>query len=399
MANTTDLSNLDNQTSQTYGTGAFVVPAGKNAQRPKTPQSGMLRLNTTTGKLEYYSDKWSNLVNIEDGDARYVVQDDPKISAEFDAQGNNIKGLPSVPSDSTSAISLEYLEDRFTAGTGINSDTLDGQDSTYYATQFDVIILDGKITQVATDLATHVADHENLHQVTKAQVGLDRVDNTNDLEKPLSDASVAALYGTPPTGVETTNPKGKLNRAGDTMQGNLSMGGFNLLDVNNWIGSVWYFALPSAPAGFLEANGAEIQISIAPRLFAKIGTYYGGNGTTTFKLPDLRGMFVRGLDQGRGVDVQGGTRLLGSTQQDMNQNHTHVLNDPGHTHPYWLGRALDQNRTDGDPHIGRGQLPNRTGPWTSTSDLASSTTGITIQASGGAESRPKNVAMLACIMI
>ena len=44
-----------------------------------------------------------------------------------------------------------------------------------------------------TELDAHIANKENPHEVTKAQVGLDRVDNTNDLEKPISTATQAAL--------------------------------------------------------------------------------------------------------------------------------------------------------------------------------------------------------------
>ena len=68
-------------------------------------------------------------------------------------------------------------------------------------------------------------------------------------------------------------------------------------------GTVAHFAANSAPAGWLKANGAAISRSAYAGLFAAIGTTYGaGDGSSTFNVPDLRGEFLRGLDDGRGVD-------------------------------------------------------------------------------------------------
>lgn len=87
-------------------------------------------------------------------------------------------------------------------------------------------------------------------------------------------------------------------------------------------GDVRTFAGPVAnvPDGWLPCNGAAISRTTYARLFNVIGTTYGnGNGSTTFNLPDLRGEFVRGLDNGRGVDAG---RVLGSGQLDALQNIT-----------------------------------------------------------------------------
>ena len=73
-----------------------------------------------------------------------------------------------------------------------------------------------------------------------------------------------------------------------------------------------YFPLSAAPAGWIAADGSAISRTTYALLFSKIGTLFGaGNGTTTFNLPDLRGEFVRGWDNGRGVDSG---RTLGSAQ-------------------------------------------------------------------------------------
>lgn len=86
-------------------------------------------------------------------------------------------------------------------------------------------------------------------------------------------------------------------------------------------GLVLAFAGSEAPYGYLPCNGAAISRIAYNRLFAVIGTIYGeGDGSTTFQLPDLRGEFIRGFDDGRGVDAG---RTLGSIQDDALQGHRH----------------------------------------------------------------------------
>jgi hypothetical protein len=68
-------------------------------------------------------------------------------------------------------------------------------------------------------------------------------------------------------------------------------------------GSVAWYAANSAPTGYLKANGANVNRTTYADLFTAIGTTFGvGDGSTTFTLPDLRGEFLRGWDDGRGID-------------------------------------------------------------------------------------------------
>lgn len=79
-------------------------------------------------------------------------------------------------------------------------------------------------------------------------------------------------------------------------------------------GSVIAFAGSPAPMGYLECDGGEYSRDAYSKLFSAIGIVHGGgNGSTTFNVPDLRGEFIRGLDSGRGVDEN---RVLGSAQED-----------------------------------------------------------------------------------
>lgn len=87
-------------------------------------------------------------------------------------------------------------------------------------------------------------------------------------------------------------------------------------------GTVLYMARPTAPSGFLKANGAAVSRTAFAALFAVIGTTFGsGDGFTTFSLPDLRGEFLRGWDDGRNQDPGRG---LGSLQLDETRAHSHT---------------------------------------------------------------------------
>lgn len=153
-------------------------------------------------------------------------------------------------------------------------------------------------------------------------------------------------------------------------------------------GTVIWTARNNAPTGYLKANGAAVSRTTYATLFAAIGTIYGaGDGSTTFNLPDLRGEFIRGWDDGRGVD---GGRGFATSQGQSYQSHNHGINDPGHAHQWG---------TDDDLGAGSGGNPDANGgtDWKAFTDTR--TTGISIQNSGGTETRPRNLALLACIKV
>lgn len=137
------------------------------------------------------------------------------------------------------------------------------------------------------------------------------------------------------------------------------------------VGMIAYFSRTTAPAGWLKANGALVSRAAYADLWATIGALYGGgDGFTTFQLPDLRGEFIRGLDDGRGVDPG---RILGSYQADAIKAHTHTIAE-GST----VGVAGGQ-LSSGDDYT--------------TTTAFTQTSGST----GGTETRPRNRALLACI--
>lgn len=82
---------------------------------------------------------------------------------------------------------------------------------------------------------------------------------------------------------------------------------------NDMVGMVAAFATNTAPTGWLAANGSLVSRVTYARLFSRIGTTFGnGDGSTTFALPEMRGEFIRGWDNGRGIDPG---RAFGSWQK------------------------------------------------------------------------------------
>lgn len=147
---------------------------------------------------------------------------------------------------------------------------------------------------------------------------------------------------------------------------------------NTPVGTVIHIAKNTAPAGYLKCNGAAVSRTTYADLFAAIGTTYGvGNGSTTFNVPDVRGEFIRGFDDGRGVDAG---RTIGSTQADDFKSHTHPFTD---------STVSETSRRSANSVFSPG-MSDSFGPLRVN---ISSTT----NAAGGTETRPRNIAFLACI--
>lgn len=135
---------------------------------------------------------------------------------------------------------------------------------------------------------------------------------------------------------------------------------------------IGYFPLSFAPPGWLKANGAAVSRTTYAALFALLGTTHGaGNGTTTFNLPDYRGEFFRAWDDGRGIDAG---RALNSSQTDEFKSHIHQSQYDGRT-----PGSID--------YIGGGSEIGGMG----------SSYNYPTTATGGTETRPRNMALLACI--
>lgn len=89
------------------------------------------------------------------------------------------------------------------------------------------------------------------------------------------------------------------------------------------VGTIQTFAFSRIPNdGWLECDGREVDVADYPELFSAIGFTFGGNDSDKFKLPDLRGCFLRGWDHSAGTDSG---RQFGSFQDDCLQEHGHIF--------------------------------------------------------------------------
>lgn len=172
------------------------------------------------------------------------------------------------------------------------------------------------------------------------------------------------------------------------------------------VGSLVMTLGSSAPAGTMKMNGASISRSTYSALFSVIGTTYGvGDGSTTFVLPNPRGYFPRFADDGMGIDVG---RTIGSLQSGSYAAHSHTMNDPGHAHGVYDpghshgGVGFPENPDDGSYSVANGTGTHRDysgstyGSGTGIG-ISGSSTGVWVNNSGGSETRPINMALLACI--
>ena len=134
-------------------------------------------------------------------------------------------------------------------------------------------------------------------------------------------------------------------------------------------GAIMPFAMNSAPTGWLATDGTAVSRSTYANLFAAISTTYGvGDGSTTFNLPDLRGYFVRGAGTNSDGTASG---TFAAKQADELKSHTHT---------YTFKSTTGGSSAGGDPN----SIGNTT---------------VNTGATGGTETRPKNIAMLYCIKI
>lgn len=208
---------------------------------------------------------------------------------------------------------------------------------------------------------------------------------------------------------------------------------------NPYIGNVSFTARNTPPAGFLAANGAAVSRTTYARLFEALGTTFGvGDGSTTFNLPDVRGNFIRGWDNGAGVDtntvvltgtgtnstvnitglsstvglavgmsvsgtgITGGTTIasiVSSTAITLSSAYTGSTGSVTLTFATRIFGSLQLDAFKSHSHF-LTQLPNvlnSTSPTTATIGTYTSGTSVATSATGDTETRPRNIALLGII--
>lgn len=90
-----------------------------------------------------------------------------------------------------------------------------------------------------------------------------------------------------------------------------------------FLGQIVAFAFTYAPNGWALCNGQLLPIAQNNALFALLGTTYGGNGTTTFALPDLRGKTLIGTGEGANASNYVLGQVTGSETVALAANQSH----------------------------------------------------------------------------
>lgn len=151
------------------------------------------------------------------------------------------------------------------------------------------------------------------------------------------------------------------------------------------VGACISFPATSPPTGYVKRNGALLSRTTYAALWAfaqasgnlaasdgvwQTGQFSPGDGSTTFRIPEARGEFDRNWDDGRGVDAG---RALGSAQDDRFQDHAHGT-------------------------VGGAGVSGDGGSYGIYAGASAAGSGLTNGAyRSGTETRPRNVALLACI--
>lgn len=163
----------------------------------------------------------------------------------------------------------------------------------------------------------------------------------------------------------------------------------------------------SLPDGYLVCDGRSVRINDYPELYDAIGTNWGGDGSTTFRLPDLRGYFLRGVADASTADPDKNSRnarnggnsgnRVGSFQDDALDNHTHDFSgrtDEAGRHRHEINGKDASNVKSGNDGDGVLRNDDESGRHLENTDPAGEHThtfsGTTDAAGGGNETRPKN---------
>lgn len=172
-------------------------------------------------------------------------------------------------------------------------------------------------------------------------------------------------------------------------------------------GMIGFFPSTDAPAGWLKCNGALLSRSTYSRLFSYVaspGTWFttdaiwlsgyyaafsSGNGSTTFRIPEMRGDFIRAFDDGRGIDA-GRPAALWQDQAFLSHGHPANVTDPTHKHNMNVGQG--SGGIQGFNFVSGNSTANYAGI-----QFAATGISVSISNSGGVETRPRNIPLLACI--
>lgn len=202
---------------------------------------------------------------------------------------------------------------------------------------------------------------------------------------------------------------------------NTTLARLEMHDGTNWVdaagrtGEIVSYGGATPSAYMLECDGSAVSRTTYAGLFARLGEAWGeGDGATTFNLPDLRGRFLRGQDDGAGRDPDAGSRTaantggntgdnVGSVQSGATASHTHSFSattstDGSHAHGPASPASLFVTDTGGGGIISGGGAFGAQSSTTSAGSHSHTLSG-TSGSTGGNETRPINANVKFCIII
>jgi microcystin-dependent protein len=145
---------------------------------------------------------------------------------------------------------------------------------------------------------------------------------------------------------------------------------------DQYIGEIRMVGFNFAPNGWAICAGQTLAISQNAALFSLLGTTYGGNGTSTFQLPDLQGRVPINAGSGAGLPVyiigQQGGQANATLAAGNLPIHTHAV-----AHPASTSNATSSNPSGAYPAVTVTTTNDRNVTATTASYAASPTTGVT----------------------
>ena len=154
-----------------------------------------------------------------------------------------------------------------------------------------------------------------------------------------------------------------------------------------YIAEIYMFAGNFAPRGYAFCQGQLLSIAQNTALFSLLGTTYGGNGQTTFGLPDLRGRAPVGTGQGPGLGNIDLGELAGAPSTTLT-----VASMPAHTHAVTGTVSQPSSSAAGNADSPNGGIPagsatdeNYTAAGSANGALAPATVTVTAGPTGGSQ--------------
>lgn len=114
-----------------------------------------------------------------------------------------------------------------------------------------------------------------------------------------------------------------------------------------FIGEIQLFGFSFAPRGWALCNGATLAIQQNTALFSLLGTSYGGNGMTTFQLPNFMGRAANNQGAGPGMTPRSAGETYGENSLTLS-----LLEMPAHAHAFALYNQGDVAKKTGSPSAG-----------------------------------------------